>query len=60
MTYLLEYLCCVCLRGGKGKGRGGGGEWEAILVAAAAYMARMERLYAVNLAVAADAGNDGG
>ncbi len=38
----------------------GGGEWEAILVAAAAYMARMERLYAVNSAVAADDGNDGG
>ncbi len=28
--------------------------------AAAAYMARMERLYAVNLAVVADDGNDGG
>jgi hypothetical protein len=30
------------------------------LVAAAAYMARMERLYAVDLVVAADDGNDGG
>ncbi len=44
------------LRGGEGKGRG---EWEAMLVAAAAYMARMERLYAVDSAVAADDGNDG-
>jgi hypothetical protein len=38
----------------------GGGEGEAILVAAAAYMARMERLYVVNSAVAADDGSDGG
>jgi hypothetical protein len=30
------------------------------LVATAAYMARMERLYVVDLAVAADEGNDGG
>jgi hypothetical protein len=30
------------------------------LIAAAAYMARMERLYAVDLAVAGDDGNDGG
>ncbi len=44
---------------GAARGRGGG-EWEAILVAAAAYMARMERLYTVNLAVAADDGNDRG
>ncbi len=25
VTYLLDYLCCVLLRGGKGKGRGGVG-----------------------------------
>jgi hypothetical protein len=30
------------------------------LVAAAAYMARMERLFTVDSAVAADDGNDGG
>ncbi len=44
---------------GAARGRGGG-EWEAILVAAAAYMSRMERLYAVNSVVAADDSNDGG
>ncbi len=44
---------------GAARGRRGG-EWEAILVAAAAYMAWMERLYAVDSAVAADNGNDGG
>jgi hypothetical protein len=44
---------------GAARGRGGG-EWEVILVAAVAYMARMERLYAVDSAVAADDGNDGG
>jgi hypothetical protein len=44
---------------GAARGRGGG-EWEAILVAAAAYMVQMERLYAVDLAVAVDDGNDGG
>jgi hypothetical protein len=36
------------------------GEWEAILVTAAAYMARIERLYAVDSAVVADDGNGGG
>ncbi len=30
------------------------------MIATAAYMAWMERLYAVDLAVAADDGNDGG
>jgi hypothetical protein len=44
---------------GASRGRGGG-EWKAILVATAAYMAQMERLYAVDSAVAADDGNDGG
>jgi hypothetical protein len=44
---------------GAARGRGGG-EWEAILVAAAAYMVRMERLYTVHSAVVADDNNDGG
>jgi hypothetical protein len=44
---------------GVARGRGGG-EWDAILDAAVAYMARMERLYTVDLAVAVDDCNDGG
>jgi hypothetical protein len=41
------------------RGRGGG-DWATILDAAVAYMVRMERLYAVDLAVAADDSNNGG
>ncbi len=44
---------------GTARGRGGR-EWEAILVAAETYMMWMERLYAVDLAVTADDGNDDG
>jgi hypothetical protein len=38
----------------------GGGEYAAILDAAVAYMVRMERLYAVDSAVAVDNGNNDG